>query len=47
LRSPASIAVSVLEPIGPETPPIDARPSSVTAKFIATNGRSSCACSQG
>ena len=47
VRSPTSIAVSASEPIGPETPPIVARPSTVAAKFIATKGRSSCGCSQG
>jgi hypothetical protein len=35
--------VSALEPIGPETPSIVARPSTVEAKFIATNGRLSMA----
>lgn len=39
--------VSVVEPIGPETPPIAALPSTVAAKFIATNGRSAFAASQG
>jgi hypothetical protein len=41
VRSPTSISVSAPEPIDPETPSMVARPSTVAAKFIATNGRSS------
>src|SRR5215212_1722162 len=42
-RRPIRRSVSVLDPIGPERPPMVARPSTVRAKFVITYGRSASA----